>query len=198
EKMFKEALEACPGNEAAMYNLGVVLCRMGKDREAAEWFRKLMAYRTNDADVFVNLGRIFERSGKADHARTCYGKALELNPASPEALCRNGFILGKYQGKYSEAAEMFRRAIEIFPDYAEAHKGVAVCLHHKGDYDLAVSHLEKAISLEPNNPVLHNHLGIMLLKTGNEKRADVEFGKALALNPDMKLKHSNLWDETAS
>jgi Flp pilus assembly protein TadD len=45
-----------------------------------------------------------------------------------------------------------RRALEIYPDYAQIHYNLAVLLVKRGARDEAVTHLERAIALAPGNP----------------------------------------------
>jgi len=191
---FERILDFDPNNELAIYNLGVLNYRMSLFNESADIFRRLLAYRPKDPDVFVNFGKILERGGRHEQAMVCYKKALELDLNHAEALCRSGILLGKIHGRHEEASVALRRAIELAGPMAEAHHGLAICFHHLGDIQNAVIHLETALALDPLNSAINNHLGIMYMKLGDERRADELFRKALELNPNRQLKHQNLWD----
>jgi Flp pilus assembly protein TadD len=193
-RCFGRVLDLDPNNELAIYNLGVLMFRMDRWNDSADMFRRLMAYRPKDPDVFVNFGKILERGGRREQAMVCYKKALELDPDHSEALCRTGILLGKVHGRYEEAAEALRRSIELAGPIAEAHHGLAICCHHIGDIQCAVEHLKTALSLDPLNSAIHNHLGIMFMKIGEEQRAEELFRRALELNPNRQLKHQNLWE----
>jgi len=194
ERCFRRILDLDPNNEYAIYNLGVVLFRTSRLNESADMFRRLMAYRPKDPDIFVNFGKILERGGKYEQAMVLYKKAIELSPDHAEALCRSGILLGKVQGRHEEAAAVLRSAIELCGSIAEAHHGLAICLHHLGDIQAAVLHLKIALGLDPLNSAIHNHLGIMYMKMGEERMAEELFRRALELNPNRLLKHQNLWD----
>jgi predicted Zn-dependent protease len=59
------------------------------------------------------------------------------------------------QGKYPQAIERLRSAIELQPDSAWAHYEMGACLLKNGDYKTAVVHLEIASSRLPDFAEAH-------------------------------------------
>ena len=55
-------------------------------------------------------------------------------------------------GRDNEAEAHLRRAVEIYPDYAQMHYNLAVLLARRGARDEAIGHLRRAIELAPGNP----------------------------------------------
>lgn len=51
------------------------------------------------------------------------------------------------KGMHNEAIAKFRKAIEINPDYAEAHNNLAIAYYLNGEYGLAIEHCDKVIEL---------------------------------------------------
>ena len=49
----------------------------------------------------------------------------------------------------------YQRALEIRPDYAEAHCNLAGALLGCGDVDAAIPHCRKALELKPDFPEAH-------------------------------------------
>ena len=66
------------------------------------------------------------------------------------------------QGRWEEAAALYRRALEAEPDFAEAHDGLGVALRHLGQYEESVYEHMKAVSLHHDRPQTHINLGISL------------------------------------
>ncbi|HOO56019.1 MAG TPA: tetratricopeptide repeat protein [bacterium] len=196
--MFGRILSLDPSHNMAAYNRGVILLRMGRLKESAEVFLNLFSRIPDDPDIFINLGKIMDMSGKPDQAMDFFRKALEHDPGNPEANCMVGVLLGRSHGKYEEAVEYFDKALKTAADMPEARQGLAICYHHLGDTDKAMINIRAAIRMDPENGVLHNHLGIMYMKMGEEERADKHFRRALELNPGLKLRHQNLWDMKSS
>jgi TolA-binding protein len=44
-------------------------------------YREALAQQPEMPEALLNLGRILETNGKSDEARSCWGKALEAEPA---------------------------------------------------------------------------------------------------------------------
>jgi tetratricopeptide (TPR) repeat protein len=90
------------------------------------------------------------------------------------------------------AREMFYRAIEIDPDFALAHAGVADCcsllVHWYGETDEATlaeaeAASQKALELNPDLPEGHAARGIVLWQMGQLDESEAEFATAIRLDP---------------
>lgn len=77
---------------------------------------------------------------------------LRLAPAGAE---RTHNLLGRAleaRGDYAEAAEQFRSAIALHPEFAEAHNNLGVALARQGRLDEAVAEVREALRLDPELP----------------------------------------------
>jgi len=79
--LVKEALATDPGFYKAQANQAAILQAMGRDTEAIDTLRDLIAKRPTYADAYVPLGVLLERSGRAEEATPYYRKGLELHDA---------------------------------------------------------------------------------------------------------------------
>ena len=77
-----------------------------------------------------------------------------------------------------------RKAIEIKPDYAEAHSNLGNILRDLGKLKEAESSYRKAIKIKPNFAEAHSNLGIMLSNLGNLEEAELSHRTAIELKPD--------------
>jgi tetratricopeptide (TPR) repeat protein len=73
-------------------------------------------------------------------------------PRSAKLQAGAGLVLAE-SGRASEAEEHLRRAITIYPDYAQMHYNLAVLLARRGALEEARMHLRRAIELAPDNPL---------------------------------------------
>src|SRR5439155_19295815 len=64
-----------------------------------------------------------------------------------------------YAGKKEEAAEQFKKTLEIDENSVSAHWGLGVAEQQRGVYPEAIAELRKAFSLSEDSPVLLGHLG---------------------------------------
>ena len=79
-------------------------------------------------------------------------RALELDDSLPEAHIAAGTFVG-------HAEQEFRRAIELKPDYAEAHDALCINLTYKKRFDEAIAECQKANELDPTSTVFVTDLG---------------------------------------
>ena len=65
------------------------------------------------------------------------------------------------KGMYDEEIAEYKRAIEINPNYAQAHCSLGAVYSVKGMYDEAIGEFKKAIEINPNYALPHNNLAIV-------------------------------------
>ena len=90
------------------------------------------------------------------------------------------------------SVEMFKTAISIKPDYAEAHFNLGVVLKILGYPKLAVESYKKAIALFPNYLSANNNLGNALKQIGNLEEAVISYQNAITIKPDFAEAHNNI------
>ncbi len=95
-------------------------------------------------------------------------------------------------GKLKDAELFTRKAIELNPDYANAHSNLGTILSDLGNLKEAELSIRKAIALKPEYAMAHSNLGTTLKGLGNLKEAELSTRKAIELNPDYAMAHSNL------
>ena len=100
----------------------------------------------------------------------------------------------KDQGKLDEAIVCYRRALELKPDYAEAHNNLGAPCEEQGKLDDAVACYRRALELKPDYAEAHNNLGNALKDQGKLDEAVACYRRALELKPDFAEAHSNLGD----
>ena len=93
-----------------------------------------------------------------------------------------------------EAITQYQKALEIKPDYAEAHINLGSALQQKGRVDEAITQFQKALQLNPDYAEAHNNLGNALLQKGRVSEAIAHFQQALQLEPaDPRIKNNLAW-----
>ena len=91
------------------------------------------------------------------------------------------------------AAQMFRHALDIDPNYASAWAGLANCAAYSYIYiersepqrELAESCSRKALELDPNLAEAHASRGVALSAAGLAEEAEAAFETALCLDPNL-------------
>ena len=85
-----------------------------------------------------------------------------------------------------------RQALELRPNYAEAHANLGLVFAEQGKPDEALSHYRHALKLNPQYAQAHNNLGNALAHLGKLDQAVGHYRQALRLRPDYPDAHSNL------
>lgn len=65
--------------------------------------------------------------------------------------------------EYTESIKHFKQAVNINPDFEEAHNNLAYLYNKAGEYKRAAEHLVKLTELNPNNPSYHYDYAINLV-----------------------------------
>tara|TARA_Y100001968_G_scaffold52899_2_gene43914 strand:- start:195 stop:2573 length:2379 start_codon:yes stop_codon:yes gene_type:complete len=95
-------------------------------------------------------------------------------------------------GKSQKAELYVRKAINLNPDYSEAHYNLGIILKDLGKLEEAELSAHKAIDINPNFSEAHYSLGIILKDLGKLQKAELYIRKAIDLNPNYANAHLNL------
>jgi len=140
-----------------------------------------------DPDKVVALmheGNALLSAGQPDAALAKYNEALQFAEAEgdPDVFFNRG-IAYKAKGEIDNAIAEYRRALELVPDYAEAHNNLGNLLKDQKKFDEAILHFESSIKIFPDNPSTYNNLGTVYAMKGDVNKAAVYFAKAVRIQP---------------
>ena len=106
-----------------------------------------------------------------------FEQELAVEPGNASAAYELGEI-HRNAGEFDEARKFFEQALKYYPDFAEAHLGLAALLMSLQKPDLALPHLERAVTLNAGNEVAWYRLSQVQGMLGHEaeqKKAFAEF-----------------------
>lgn len=159
---------------------------------------------------------------------TCFGQIIAPeSPMSPRAIeCRKKGIEYGAQGKFKEAKQQFKKALEIDRFFVGAKdclrmtedvltkrikKEIAIHLFNgsiygrKGNLEEEIAECKKALAIDPNYALTHGSLGLSHAKKGMHSKAIEHLKKAISIDPNLASAHYNLatvyivkrmWDES--
>ena len=90
----------------------------------------------------------------------------------------------RQQEQYSLALAEFRRAIELYPAYAEPHMGIGEAYTYKKDYSAATQWYKDIVARNPRFAAGFISLGNTFVSVGDHANAIASFHKALAITPN--------------
>jgi len=95
-------------------------------------------------------------------------------------------------GQMDTAVNRYEKALDIKPDYADAHNNLAITLQGLDQLDAAVERYKKALAIKPDYAEAHYNLGDTLHKLGQLDASVRSYEKAIAIKPDYAEAHNNL------
>ena len=131
EAAFRRAVKLGPDVVDYYIALGITLQRQTRYDEAAAVFLKAANLQPSSFEAQTVLAMVWEEQGCTEKAEAGYRKALKFGE-TPTLYFNLGNVL-KDQHRADEAEAAYARAIELMPDYAEAHVHRAFSLLLKGN-----------------------------------------------------------------
>jgi protein O-mannosyl-transferase len=118
---------------------------------------------------------------------TLWTRTLACTHANRDAHNGLATALGDEHGRYDEAIEECRKALEIDPEFVRAHYNLGLYLVKRGKSDAAFEHFQKVIKYEPTDPYAHVNLGAIFLSRGRFGEAIDHFRRATQPAADDEL-----------
>lgn len=120
---FARAVELDPAHGGALGNWVSLLLKHGRSAEALPLARRLVARYPGYPNFQLYLGLACVAEGLDDEARRHLERVLQLRRGDPMALYQLG-RLRQAAGDVAGAADLFRRALQHAPDFAEARQAL--------------------------------------------------------------------------
>jgi tetratricopeptide (TPR) repeat protein len=120
-RVYLDAIERFEDERWGLYNQMGHLYRYRGDLAVAElWYRKAIDEEPGEAASYIFLGAAQARQGKLRQAEETHRRATRCTEGLIDEAYHNLGLVLRGQGRLAEAAECFRKAIELCPNYAEA------------------------------------------------------------------------------
>lgn len=120
-----------------------------------------------------------------------YDKLVGKNSEKKDFLLETGASMLR-TGLLKEAEEVFKKAIKISPQSAEAHLHLGILFEQTGKIKKAEKEYKKTIKLEPENTVAHIQMGSLFFNLNRYGEAEREFRAAITINPNTLEAYTNL------
>ena len=139
----------------------------------------------------INQAIQFHIQGNITGATKYYQQLINQGCNDHRIFSNYGVIL-KDLGKLQEAEFLYRKAIEIKPDFAETYYNLGIILSDLGKLQEAEFLYRKAIEIKPDYIKAYSNLGSILSDLGKLEEAQFLYRKVIAINPDYAKAYSNL------
>lgn len=205
----QQALQLAPDSAAVHYRLGRLASGQA-DGRAIGHFEAALAVEPDYREAIYALAQELRLAGRQAEAE----EQLERYESSPAALRRhyedplidamdtvrsasaqqvfNDARALQDGGDLEGALALYVSALEIDPNYAQAHVNLIVVYGQLNRHDEVARHYERAVSLNPSIAEAHYNYGVSRHLAADYSGAAAAFRKALAINPQDANAHNNL------
>jgi len=115
-----QALKLTPNNAYVLNNLGIVYCQEGLWGKGLQYFDNALASEAAFTDAYYNKGFALLTLHHYGQAKEMFLKVLHLDEKYYKAYFQMGNIYFD-KGDYQKAIDYYSQAIDIWPDYHDAH-----------------------------------------------------------------------------
>ncbi|MFO1511665.1 MAG: tetratricopeptide repeat protein [Verrucomicrobiota bacterium] len=159
---------------------------------SAAWRHRRIALAVVSAVTLITLSALARQQTQYwQSSETLWTRTLACTSSNAVAESNLANALFK-QGRLDEAFGHFQTALEIKPDYGDAHNGIGFILLQRGKFDPAIGHFQRALETRSDSAAAHNNLGLAFLQTGRTAEAIPHLESALKTNPIQPETHNNL------
>lgn len=147
---------------------------------------------TKNYIAHYKLGDALAEEGRNAEAIKHYYESLQTKSKYWPGIYLNLGVALMSVNKIDESIDNFSRALQIKPNFAEAHNNVGIAFEKQGKFTEAVNHYREALRIKPYYAEAHNNIGVVLEKQGNFSEAIKHYFEALKINPKYASAHNNL------
>jgi Flp pilus assembly protein TadD len=190
--VFAQALRQDPSLLEARFGLARACAGAGDPLTAIAWISDVMRVAPAALEPLLMLADLLLNTKQYAQALPIYARLHdEYQLRDKTTLLHYGFCL-EHTGALDEAVQRYREALEVDPQFLEAHVDLAGLLWRLGDFDGSLTHGWKAVSIDPEHPYAVRVLGAALLSQGRVEEAEVQLRRALSLKPGFHLAELDL------
>jgi len=176
EAICRVLLDRQPHDPQLLFLLGMVLHRLGRDREALEHLTRAAGLPAPAARIFNALGLVHHALGEEARAVENYERALALGPPSAGLYYNLGnacYLLGDVE----RAISFFQQAVALDPRDAASWNNLAKCLKDCNRLEESLAAYDQSLAADPDYPLARYGRTIVLLTAGRLPEGFYEYNK---------------------
>lgn len=194
--LIREARSLDPTSAAARAALGELYQRLGRNEEAIELLEEALEEVPGANRLYYPLALAHRALGNTDEARRLLKLSgrVGIRPADPmieeiarlKAGERVHILDGNAAfraGRYQEAVDAFRRAVDAAPESITARIDLGSALGELGELEAALAEFDKALEIAPANLTALFNAGLLEARMGNLAKARAHLRNAAMLDP---------------
>ena len=203
---YHTVLKLQPQSHLALNNLGILQQQRGNFIAAEQCYHQALEACPDFLEAHRNLAQLLSRSQQTEAAIETYQKLIQAfsrrdhefrgSPAYIETFNQLGVLLEE-DGRYEEAIDCYRQALEQDPQNPDLHYNLGNVLQKEalqcqGDLTPAIAAYRQCLEYAPQFGEAWNNLGNTLKHQGDFSGAIDAYKTAVALSPDQADAWNNL------
>jgi len=181
-EMLEQVVREDPKVIDGWFMLGNMYAKVGRPREAIDFFKRALALKPDDEMAVVNLANAYRQLGRDDEALVGFKRFLELDPKNSQVRYAVAEILLD-RGDLDDAERQLHDALTIEPKLAAARNALGVLALKRGDLAGAEKEILGAIAEKPDVRLAHYNLALLAEERGDFPRAVAEYQKEIEGHP---------------
>ena len=198
EQSYRNILRTTPNCPDANHNLGILMVQQGRVDVGLPHLRAALEGNPAKGQYWLSYAENLLTSGEArgalavlQQAKRCGFLESAINPLMSRAQDAMRSGVSDSDGA-TFLLSVDDRALNIKPDFAEAHNTLGTALLQLGKLDAAVTSYRRALALRPDIAEVHSNLGWTLCEQGRLEEAEAACRRAIAIAPDYARAHATL------
>ena len=194
---FRQSIARNPEYAEAYTNLGIVFQMQGNLNDAIALFRKAVELKPSLLPAHLNLGMCLMNLGQGEGAEESLRQvtilaAEQSAPLQHAAALQSLGVIAAQRGDFTQAETLLRRALELQPDYIDAHNNLGNLLQLTMRLSEAETCYRRVLELQPGYANAYYNLGNLLQQVNRLSEAESCYRDALKLKPDYAEANNNL------
>ena len=196
EEQLRIAATVEPDHADLQFNLGLVILRSGRAKEAVPHLQKAIQLdpaaegpRLQLAIALKDLNETQKSAKVYQDVRETEQSNLLKNQFTTEGAKANQLLAA---GHAAQAAEVYRQMLQIQPRDAHTYYNLSLALDMDGKFPAERQALETAIKLDPTVAQAWSKLGVLDMSQGRPDDAIQNFKKAIEIDPQLTEAQLNL------
>ncbi|MDH5263561.1 MAG: tetratricopeptide repeat protein [Betaproteobacteria bacterium] len=188
-EIYRQVLDAVPGNPDALHLLGLVGLQQGDAATAVRLIGEATRIAPGNATAQNNLGAALLQLDRIEEAEAAFGRAIDAHAGYGEAHNNRGNAMVRL-GRFDEALACYDRAIALGVPGSTVHYNRGIALQNLGRLTEALAAYEAALAREPDYADAHHNRGEALLALGRPAEALECYDREIALNGNRAGAHN--------
>lgn len=183
---YKEIVVVNPKDTYSLLLLGQVLTKLDRNREAVEYFEKVIEQRRGFLGGYVSLAEIYRKLNQNKKALDILKQGVLVEPTNTELLKTFEDFLRNIYGNRNQKAilDQYAQFAKEYPFNSEVQRIYAERLEGEELFERAIEQYKKVLVADPENSAALISLGKISLKEKKYAAAVDYFTKAIDIAPD--------------